>query len=152
MKMKCTKARNLMSPYLDRELDGAGREKLETHLGACGECRAAYAAMEQVHGIFAQAERAAAPFGFSTRVTALARSSERSPASLFPFAMKLAAEAIAVAAVVALGVLSGSVLVGAPSSGGAASPTAMLSLEIFDAAPPDSPGGVYLAMTEVGHD
>jgi hypothetical protein len=49
-------------------------------------------------------------------------------------------------------VVSGTLIAGAPGSGSAPSSSALPSLEIFAAAPPDSPGGAYLAMLGVGHE
>ena len=51
--------------------------------------------------------------------------------------------------VIALGVLSGSLLIKDYMPDKARQVMASLSLDVFDSAPPDSLGGAYLAMTEV---
>jgi hypothetical protein len=59
------------------------------------------------------------------------------------------AEALVVIVVIALGALSGSLVITGYPTDKARDIMASLSLDVFDPAPPDSLGGAYLAMTEV---
>jgi anti-sigma factor RsiW len=135
-----------MSASIDGELRPSGRERLAGHLERCAACRAQMARLEQVHALFTRAERFGPRPGLSLRVLAAARQPERSRRRLFPAPVRVLARVAAFTAVVAVGVVSGNLLADVPGPGGAASPAALASLEIFAAAPPDSPGGVYLAM------
>jgi anti-sigma factor RsiW len=141
-----------MSAYLDGELEGAARERLVMHLEACTACKAEYAELERVHLLFARAERYDAPPTFSWRVAAARRSGDTLRRPLFPVAIRVAAQVAAFTIVVALGVVSGSFLAVGPAAERAANPATLLSLDIFAAAPPDSPGGVYLALTEADRE
>ncbi len=150
--MKCAHVRKEMSAYLDGELDAAVQERLAMHLEACEMCRTSYAGLERLHSAFAKTERYEAPHTLPWRVAAAIRSGEAPRRSFFPAAMKLAAQTAALTAVVAIGVASGSVLTAGFASGRAANPADLLSLDIFAAAPADSPGGVYLALMEADHE
>lgn len=150
--MKCAQAGKEMSAYLDGELDAGARERLASHLKACEMCRASYAGLERVHSLLAKAEHFDGPPTLPWRVAAAIRSGEAPRRPFFPVAMKLAAQAVALTAVVVIGVASGSFLTAGSASGRAVNPTVLLSLDIFAAAPSDSPGGVYLALTEADHE
>lgn len=150
--MKCAQTRKEMSAYLDGELDGASRERLASHLQVCERCRTSYEGLERVHSLLAKAAHYDAPPTLPWRVAAAIRSGEAPRRPFFPVAMKLAAQAVALTAVVVIGVASGRVLSAGSASGRAANPTELLSLDIFAAAPPDSPGGVYLALMEADHE
>jgi putative zinc finger protein/galactose oxidase-like protein/FecR-like protein/Kelch motif protein len=41
-KLRHTRYRRLLSPYIDAELDRVARRRIESHLGACARCRAEY--------------------------------------------------------------------------------------------------------------
>jgi anti-sigma factor RsiW len=141
-----------MSSDLDGELGTAGRDGLAAHLGRCEACRAELARLARVHALFAGAERYEPRAGLALRVFAAVRSSQPARWSPFPATLRVLARAAVLTAVVALGVASGNLLAGAPGPASAPSPSALPSLEVFAAAPPDSPGGAYLAMVGVGHD
>lgn len=149
--MRCAHARRLMSASIDGELDRSGRERLDGHLGRCESCRGEMVRLEQVHALFARAGRFEPRPGLSLRVLAAARKPEWSR-PLFPAPVRALARTAVLTAVVAIGVVSGNLLAGAPGPGDAVSSSALPSLEIFAAAPPDSPGGAYLAMLGVGHE
>jgi anti-sigma factor RsiW len=137
-----------LSAYLDGELGDAARGRLVAHLETCAKCRTQYAGLERVHALFGGAERYAAPPTFSWRIAAALRSGEALRRPFFPVALRVAAQAVALMAVVVVGVASGSFLASGPVAGQAVRPSAPLSLDLFAAAPPDSPGGAYLALTE----
>lgn len=150
--MKCAHARKEMSAYLDGELGDTDRRRMAMHLEACELCRTEYAGLQRVHSLLAQAERHVARPVLAWRVAAATRSREAIRAPFFPVAMRLAAQAAALSAVMVIGVASGDFLAGGSAHARAVNPARMLSLDLFAAAPPDSPGGVYLALTEAGHE
>lgn len=150
--MRCARARKEMSAYLDKELDDAASRRLSLHLEDCEACRTTYDGLARVRSLFAQAERYAASPALFWRVAAAIRPREANRWSFFPVAMRLAAQVVALTAVIVVGVASGSFLTSGSGSGRAANPAVLLSLDIFAAAPPDSPGGVYLALTEADHE
>jgi anti-sigma factor RsiW len=51
--MTCDKAQELLSPYLDGELDPAARAEMEAHLAACPECAGLAARMRTALAAFA---------------------------------------------------------------------------------------------------
>ncbi len=51
--MMCDKLQNLLSPYLDGELDPAARAEVEAHLAACPECAGLAARMKAALAAFA---------------------------------------------------------------------------------------------------
>jgi hypothetical protein len=59
------------------------------------------------------------------------------------------AEVVVLLAIIFSGIISGGFLANRLAPGKLSAVTASLSLDIFEPAPPDSLGGVYLAMTEV---
>jgi len=150
--MRCAHARKQMSAYLDGELGIAARARLASHLETCGTCRTAYMRLEKVHALFAQAERYDAPPELSRRVAAAIRSREAIRQPLLPVAMRLAEQVVALTAVVAIGVASGNLLAAGSAPERVANPAVFFSLDFFAAAPPDSLGGVYLALTEADHE
>ena len=149
--MRCLKAHKLLSPYMDGELHPAKREALESHLKECDGCRAEFESLQKLQALFGHTEKYSAPYGFATRVTAAAGARSKGRAALAPWFVKLA-EAALFALIISAGVLSGDFLSGRLMPEKTASLTSSLSLEIFDPAPPESLGGVYLAMMEESHE
>lgn len=150
--MRCTFAQKRMSAYLDGELDTAAGERLAVHLETCERCRERCADLKRLQSLFARADRYSAPAGFSWRVAAAIRSADAARSPHFTVTMSQAARVFALTAVVVIGVASGSFLASVSAPVQAVNPAALLSLDIFAAAPPDSPGGVYLALTEADRE
>lgn len=148
--MKCRKSK-LVSSYLDGELKGGKRIAFESHLKECGFCRARREAVESLHDRFAKADRHPAPAWFSAKVTARISRSRPSRTGLFPVLIRFA-EVVIVLVVIVVGVISGGFLVNGAQGRQTASFATTLSLEVFEPAPADSVGGVYLAMTEANHE
>ncbi|MBZ0157942.1 MAG: zf-HC2 domain-containing protein [Alphaproteobacteria bacterium] len=152
--MRCKKAHRLLSPYLDAELPAGERHALETHLRECGACWKEYAELREVKELFSSAERYPAPFGMAARVAARARASAETSGKktergipwgtlLLP---RLAGGLVALA-IIGAGILSGSILAHSLPPLNAKGIAFSLSLDFFEAAPPESLGGAYLAMT-----
>jgi anti-sigma factor RsiW len=68
--MQCRHAVNLMQRYHDGELSAAERAAYESHLAACGACRALDAQFEAVFGALGGLPLAEPPAGFDERVMA----------------------------------------------------------------------------------
>ena len=149
--MNCSKAHKLISPYIDGELKERDAKPFEDHMKACHKCRAEFEEGKNLHRLFANADKFKAPHGFSTRVMANISSGKTRGFSRFPFFVRLA-EAVVIIVVIAFGILSGSLAIKDHTQDRARDIMAALSLDVFDPAPPDSLGGVYLAMTEVKNE
>ncbi|MHB8846693.1 MAG: anti-sigma factor family protein [Nitrospirota bacterium] len=161
--MSCPKS-ILISAYLDEELQASDRAALESHLQGCAQCGAALRGMQSLRAAFANAERHQAPYGFSARV--MARTAELRSPSPYPlpsgervkvrgwFVPILTgfAEAAILLMVITVGILAGRIMTDSSAAAPAANIASSLSLDLFDAAPPGSLGGVYLAMTEANNE
>ena len=149
--MSCPKSIHI-SAYLDEELHGIDKAELETHVQSCAQCGAALKDMRSLRAAFANAERHQAPFGFSTRVIARAAEVEKKNAPWrIPFFVRFA-EAAALLVVITVGILAGKAMTDISPSATTANIASSLSLDLFDATPPGSLGGVYLAMTEANNE
>jgi anti-sigma factor RsiW len=149
--MNCSKAHKLISPYIDGQLTELEMRTLDDHMNVCHMCRAELGEGKELHNLFANADNFNAPYGFRTRVMANITSGKIRGFSRFPVFVRLA-EAVVVVVVIAFGMLSGSLMIKGYPQDKARDAIAWLSLDVFDSAPPDSLGGVYLAMTEVRNE
>jgi len=149
--MKCSKGEKLISPYIDGELPERDIKTLEDHMKVCHKCLATFEDGRELHNLFANANKFRAPYGFHARVMANISSGKISETSGIPVFARLA-EAVLVVVVIALGVLSGRLLIKDYMPDRARDVVASLSLDVFHSAPSDSLGGAYLAMTEVRNE
>jgi anti-sigma factor RsiW len=148
--MRCSK-KELISPYIDGELNAEGKDSLESHINECRECAGELEELQKIHELFAGAKTFKAPQGFSTRVLANIRAEETKRFVGFLHVLLKSAEGFAVLVIIVAGIILGSFLSkNLMSEKG--NVVASLSLDIFEPAPPDSVGGVYLAMTEVKNE
>ena len=148
--MRCKKAHRLMSASLDGELSTSEQDFLTAHLKQCPACGKEFNTFQGVHRLLLQSERFSAPPYLARRVMARLDTVETRP-FFAPLWMHLA-EALVILMVIGIGVVSGNLL---SNSMGLRNPDkgiASMSLEIFDATPPESLGGAYLAMLEVRHE
>jgi anti-sigma factor RsiW len=148
--MGCSK-KKLISLYIDDELSAGEGDLLESHINECRECTGELMKLQKIHELFAGAATFEAPYGFSTRVLVNVRSrkTERFTGSFHVLAK--AAEGFAVLVLILAGIILGRFL----SSSFVfekGNEVASLSLNVFTPAPPDSVGGVYLAMTEAENE
>jgi anti-sigma factor RsiW len=149
--MSCPKTK-LISAYLDEELQGSDKAVLETHLQGCVQCETALKDMRSLRSAFANTERHQAPYGFATRVMARTAELEKKKTPWYvPFYLRFA-EAAVLLVVITVGILAGKVMTNNPSAAPTTNMTSSLSLDMFDATPPGSLGGAYLAMTEVKNE
>ena len=148
--MRCLK-RKLVSPYIDLELSARERDLLDSHINECRECAGELKRLEKIHELFADAETFKAPHGFSTRVLANIIEKETKRFGGFVQILAKSAEGFAVLVLIFVGIILGSFLSKTLASE-KGNVVASLSLDIFAPAPPDSIGGVYLAMTEAKNE
>lgn len=147
--MDCAKVHGLISPSLDGELVAAEQAALAAHLQSCAGCRAVEAGLREQRQLFAGLPRVNAPVGFHTRVMANLEPAPRAwhwwRRTLMGFA-----EVAFLGVIIFTGIVSGGFLVDRLNP--VKTVAASLALDLFDPAPPDSLGGVYLAMTEVTNE
>ena len=148
--MRCPKTK-LISSYIDGELSVKERDLLESHINECRECAGELKRLQKMHELFADAETFKAPHGFSTKVLANIREKETERFGGFVHILAKSAEGFAVLVLIVVGIILGSFLSKTLMSE-KGNLVASLSLDIFTPAPPDSVGGVYLAMTEVKNE
>ena len=161
--MSCPKSIRI-SAYLDEELQDSDRAALETHIGGCAQCGMALQEMRSLRAAFANAERHPAPYGFATRV--IARTAElKSPSPLssplrgegrvrgwrIPLFVRFA-EAAVLLMVITVGILAGRAMTDGSPAAQTTNIASSFSLDLFDATPPGSLGGAYLAMTEANNE
>ena len=161
--MSCPKT-EIISAYLDKELAPGERAAFESHLQGCRGCAQRLGELRSLRMAFTRAERHQAPYGFATRV--MARTADlKSPSPLsspqrgegrvrgwfVPFSIRFA-EAAVLLIVITVGILAGRAMTNGPSTRGTTNLASSLSLELFEATPPGSLGGAYLAMTETRNE
>lgn len=152
--MKCKRAMEMISEYLDSRLGPDDRVSFDLHIRDCTGCRKVLQEDLAVHDLFVSAERVPAPQEFLTRVTANLGEIEPSrpwslPAShpVYLWTVQLALALI----VLFVGLISGGSLVSkGPVAQGEAGIHQSFSLDVFEPAPPDSIAGVYITMAGRG--
>jgi predicted anti-sigma-YlaC factor YlaD len=154
--MQCTEIRQLISSYIDDGLGLDEKKAFAFHIRNCSNCREELEEVQSVHELFTSAERFSAPYGFTTRVMARLETNEpsrwRAFLTLRPFALRVMEWAFAIIVVIT-GLLFGNLLTadkGPPA--GQATIQESFSLDLFQATPPDSIGGVYVALAEATHE
>lgn len=150
--MRCSKARKLMSAFLDGALSAGEREAMAGHLARCGACAGVIQALEATQRLF-QGERFRAPAGFSRRV--MTNLEPAVPSRFFSLFFVRFAEAAVLFLVIGIGVVFGRFwepAPGPPKPPSLRAELSLLSLDLFDPAPAGSLGGAYLAMTEVRNE
>lgn len=147
--MRCSKASKYLSSYVDSELDAKEVALLESHLAQCDQCAGELEQVRQLKSLFSQAQRFSAPPAFRVKVMERINEQPAEGFSLFPMFIRFAEAGVFILAITA-GVMSGGMLINAfaPLHKGD-QVIASLSLDTFEALPPDSLGRAYLAMTEV---
>ena len=150
--MKCQIVRKMFSEYIDDELAPEQKEVVKLHIRDCQTCRKEFEELLAVHGLFVSAERFPAPYGFSTRVMAnLEDRRESFWSSLFARPVFLRAIEVAFALIIVIiGLISGNLLTAhKPSDLTSVEVEQSFALDVFEAAPSGSIGGIYVSMTGV---
>ena len=154
--MRCAEIRKLISLSIDDRLSPDEKESLSSHIRNCSGCKEALEEERAVHELFASAERFSAPYGFTTRVLANLETESSSPwwavftrRPLVLRAMELGFALI----VIVSGLLFGNLLV--PRRVPPQRPVSVqesFSLDLFQATPPDSISGAYVALAEAPYE
>jgi anti-sigma factor RsiW len=154
--MGCSEIYKLISLYIDDRLSLDKRNAFSSHIRRCPGCRQVLEEDQAIHELFTSAERFSAPYGFATRVMANLETKEPSRFWAFftfrPFVKRTMEVAFAII-VAMIGLLSGNLLTADRVS--LLSPVTIqesFSLDLFQATPPDSIGGVYVALAEAPHE
>ncbi|MBM4403742.1 MAG: zf-HC2 domain-containing protein [Candidatus Cloacimonetes bacterium] len=66
--MRCSKVRKLLTPYLDQELSGGMRPRLEKHLQSCGSCSQYTQQLKAVDAILQREDVAEMPGWLQERI------------------------------------------------------------------------------------
>jgi anti-sigma factor RsiW len=145
--MKCRHARKLISQYVDDELTPDEKRDFDSHIQSCASCRKELEETQGLRELFASARRFSAPYGFATRVLANLEEKERSRAGRIfgfrPYFLRAAQVGFALV-VMTVGIISGNLLL--PERTEHIGETAVqetFSLNLFQATPPGSIGGIY---------
>lgn len=146
--MRCSKAEKYLSPYIDGELGAKQVALLESHLAQCGRCSREFGEIKRLRSLFSQAERFSAPSGFRAEVMERVSGKPAKGFSLFPVFTRFAEAVVIVLAITAGGIMGGMLINSLSPHHKGEQVVASLSLETFEALPPDSLGRAYLAMTE----
>jgi anti-sigma factor RsiW len=147
--MKCRRIKRMISPYMDDRLGPAEKEGFTLHIQNCASCREGLEETRALHQMFASAQRFSAPYGFATRVLGNIEEMESSRLRRFPgfksFFLRSAEVAFALA-IITIGLVSGSLLLEDRMPGHRqVTVQDSFSLDLFQATPPNSIGGIYLA-------
>jgi anti-sigma factor RsiW len=154
--MKRRHVKKMISPYLDGELSLDEKENFDSHIQSCASCREELEKTRSLRQMFASAQRFAAPYGFTTRVLANLEEKERSrlPSLLGfrPLFLRTAQVAFALV-VMTIGIVSGNLLLAERTDHiGQAAVQETFSLDLFQATPPGSIGGIYVTLVRASNE
>lgn len=110
--MKCETIRNMMSSYIDRDLNDIEKAEMEKHLAECEECREEYESLLDIIAVCGNLEEVELPQNFRTELHQKLVEEKKSFFSgiLGRNSMKVATGLVAAALVVAIGIGSSSLL------------------------------------------
>ena len=154
--MNCRRARTLISQFIDEELTSAEKKRFDSHVQGCASCRDRLEETRALHGLFASAPRFPAPYGFATRVMANLEEEKASPLrrllSIRPFFLRTTQVAFALV-VITVGIISGNMLLTERINPvGQTAVQETFSLDLFQATPPGSIGGIYNTLMRPSHE
>jgi len=141
--------KEMISRHVDGRLDADEQVSYELHIRSCPACRTILEETRALHQMFASAQRFPAPYGFATRVLGNIEEMESSRLRRFPgfksFFLRSAEVAFALA-IITIGLVSGSLLLeDRMPVHRQVTVQDSFSLDLFQATPPNSIGGIYLA-------
>lgn len=151
--MRCSRIRKMISGYVDDELKPEDRRAVVLHVEVCDACRKELEETRQVKQLFASAKRFEAPYAFAERVMARIGEAEERPLPRLrriftgqPLFVRAAQVAFALV-VILVGLVSGNMLTASRPAEQQQAVQDTFSLDLFQAAPPGSIGGIYVSMT-----
>lgn len=154
--MKCLHAKRKISQFMDDALRPDEKKDFESHIRSCTSCREVLEKTQTIHRLVASARKFPAPYGFAGRV--LANVEEKEGSRLWRFfstrAFFVRAAQVALALVVmTTGIISGNLLLAESADRmGQTAVRETFSLDLFQAAPPDSMGGIYATLMRQSHE
>jgi anti-sigma factor RsiW len=153
--MRCLKIRQQISLVIDDQMSSDEKKAFSGHLQNCPDCREALKEAQAVHALLASAEPFPAPYGFTTRVMANLTTEESSPWwSVFssrPLVLRAMEWGLALI-VVLTGMVFGNLLIADRATPNIpAIIQESFSLDLFQATPPGSIDGAYMALAETDH-
>ena len=154
--MKCKHAKKIISQYIDDALSPDEKKGFDSHIRSCASCSEALEETQALRRLFASAQRFPAPYGFSTRVLQNLDEKEGSQVRGFfgfrPLFLRAAQVAFALV-VMTIGIISGNLLLAERTEPiGQTAVQETFSLDLFQATPPDSIGGIYNTLMRPGHE
>jgi anti-sigma factor RsiW len=154
--MNCKHMKKMISRHVDDRLDPNEQVSFDLHIRSCAACRKILEETRALHQMFASAQRFLAPYGFATRVLANLEEKEgsrlRSLLSIRPFFLRAAQVAFALV-VMTIGIISGNLLLADRINPiGQTAVQEAFSLDLFQATPPDSIGGIYNTLMRPSHE
>ncbi len=150
--MECAQVKQMTSRYVDQDLAPHEKRTFEHHLGECPSCQEAMEKQKAVHDLLGSAEKFKAPIGFAAKVMARIEEKERRPSfwgffTLQPVFLRAVEVAFALV-IVFIGMVSGNMLVTSKTPERPVTVQESFSLDLFQATPPNSIGGIYLTLAE----
>lgn len=154
--MHCRHIRRMISLHVDDRLDPDEQVSFDLHIRSCAACREILEETQTLRQMFTSAQKFPAPYGFATRVLAnlqdIEKSQRRSLLSIRPFFLRAAQVALAFV-VMTIGIISGNLLLAERTNPvGQTAVQETFSLDLFQAAPPDSIGGIYYTLIRSNHE
>ena len=154
--MKHRHIKKMISRVVDDELTPEEKKDFDAHIRRCASCREELEETRTLHLLFASARRFPAPYGFSTRVLANLDEKKGSRArgllGFRPLFLRTAQVAFALV-IIAVGIISGNLLLSEKTEQiGQTAVQETFSLDLFQATPPDSIGGIYNTLMRSGHE
>jgi predicted anti-sigma-YlaC factor YlaD len=154
--MDCRRIRKMISRQVDDRLDPDEQVSFDLHIRSCAACRKVLEETQALHQMFASTQRFPAPYGFATRVLANLEQKEgtlrRGRFFIRPYFLRAAQLALALV-VMTIGIISGNLLLAERTNPlGQTAVQETFSLDLFQAAPPDSIGGIYYSLMRPGHE
>jgi|GEM_PF-1291369 len=146
--MRCSKAENMMSEALDGALPAKEWGVLNDHLAQCPRCGQTFAALQEMGGVLRQLGPFHAPPALIRRLRLGLHLHSTPPRSFLLTGWLPYARAMAYALVIGLGVLFGTSVSTSLGLHPVDPGLAALSLDLFQATPPNSLAAGYLAMVE----
>jgi len=146
----------MISQYMDGELGLDEKKDFDLHIQSCASCREGLEEIGDLHRLLAFAKRFPAPYGFATRVLANLEEKEgsrfRRLLSIRPLFLRVAQVAM-VLVVMTVGITSGNLLLAERTDLiGQTAVQETFSLDLFQATPPDSIGGIYNTLMRPSHE